>query len=153
MPVCVRARLCVIARHTHAPTHCSLPFSLSLSLWSIAHSRPPSCATIMCVCPPPPRVLLSSCKTRSSASPPLCPSFPSPPPSVPLSLSAGAGGAATSPERIRSLMSKSHSTQQCHTLPVVVEGGKDVGTLKKKKNAFSPPLSPSRYWHCSKLTM
>lgn len=34
---------------------------------------------------------------------------------------------------------KSHSTQQCHTLPVVVESGKDVRTWT--------PCPPS--WHCS----
>lgn len=37
-----------------------------------------------------------------------------------------------------SLTSKPHSTQQCHTLPVVVEGKKDVRTFHIKSS-----------WHCS----
>ena len=153
MLVCVCTRTPVRDCASLSRTYTLLSLSLSLSLSGLSPIRGHRVVQRSCVPTTTSRPPLILQDTLFSITPSLFLSFslsPSfPPLPLPLSLSAGAGGAATSPERIRSLMSKSHSTQQCHTLPVVVEGGKDVGTLKKKKEKkgkkrfLSPSLSLS----------
>lgn len=112
-------------------------YALSLSLWSIAFSRPPSCASNMCAhhhlasSSHPARHALH-CQLSPSLSRSLSLSLPLPLSPQPI----GAGGAATSTQSVCSLIWKSLSTQQCHATRVVVEGRKDIRTDK----TFSFPL-------------